>query len=247
MIEAERIQIAQAQDVVVPITYSSRMEDNEIIVPTRLSLLAFDVACLEATQEGADLLVIAGEQSWKESHRTTGDTLVTAMPQGTPNPIVLRDPTTRLINTAFQTEALGEALDEDHRITLVGWGFHRDRFLDNLERNAPDLEVDERDFVIVDRVLDDIWETAKLWNGDREAMERAFMQRYGFEPGIGWPEVQERGIATFTAHEQRFIMRALHRLSKGGQLAKFASEKIVRKGRLDDLKTDGTAKYGYSS
>lgn len=247
MINAELLQIEQANHVVVPITYSSRMEENEIIVPTRLSLLAFDVACLAAVEEGADALVIAGEQTWRESFRTTGDTLVSAMSPGAPNPIVLRNRDNRLINSAFQAEALGDALNENHRITLVGWGFHRDRFLDNLQRTAPHLEVDERDFVIVDRALDDIWETAKPWGGDHEAMERAFMQRYGFEPGVGWPEVQERGIATFTAHEQRFMMRALHGLSKSGWLAKFASEKIIRKGRVDDLEPDGTAYIGYSS
>lgn len=235
MIEAEFqiAQIQQATNIIVPVTYSSRMEDDGRIEPSRLSLLAYDVACYQALEQDTDLMVMAAEQSYRGSPLTTGDVLLPYRPQGMPESVVLHNPDNRLINTAYQTEALADVLIPGQWITFVGWEYHRDRLMDNLA--APELEAQ---YVTVDSVIDGLWKTAALWGGDHDAKRQAFASRYGFT--VEWPEVRDRAIAAFAPREKGWMMRAAHKLSPRGTLLKKVSSHS-NTGRLDDITPDGYA------
>lgn len=223
--------IAQAADIVVPITYSSRLEDG-VVEPSRLSLLAFDAACFVAQDSNADLITIAGEQSYTSPITTTGEALRRYTPPSSPGVAVLSHSRNRLINTAYQAEALAKVFDDRHNVTLVGWGFHRERVLQNLGAQG----LHNATYVCAESVIDRLWQTAGLWRGDNSKMLYQFSQRYGFT--VEWPAIKERALADFARREQR--TRLGQHLGKSGWAFKLAS-RIRGGGRYDDITDDGEA------
>lgn len=227
----EELQFLEAEHVVVPITYST----NPDIIPSRMSRLAFDVACYIAILTKADRMMIAGEQSHSWHHMTTGDLLAREAPKEAPEITILRDPDNRLLNTAFQGEKLAEKLSPEQRITLVGWGFHETRVLENLFAHTPE-ELKNVEYTSVESVIDELWQSASLWNGDHEAMRQEFRSRYGFE--VDWPQIKERGLRKYEKREQR--TRLWQHLGKSGWFFKLVT-RLRKGGRYDDLSPTGEA------
>lgn len=218
--------LGSGEIVVVPITYSTNPEGN----PSRLSLMAFDVACYIAKLQSANRLIIAGEQSWSSYHLTTGDLLAKIAPDYIPKTTVLRDDN-RLLNTPRQGKKLAEELDLTQAITLVGYGFHEKRVTHNIEAHAEDpLSLS---YVAAEDVIDKLWDTAALWDGDYEAMRQDFRSRYGFE--VDWPVVK-KAIKKFGHREH--ITRATHIFGKSGWVIDKATSRR-NCGRYDDISPTG--------
>lgn len=216
---------------VVPITYSTRREqglDGHKLYPSRLSLMAYDAACFVAASRNISRLVIAGEQSYSDDDRTTGDLLHQHTHPSLDFEItVLRDEDNRLLNTPHQVDALSDEFAPDQKVTVVCWKFHEQRLRQGFEAKAdtPQLE-----FIAVEEVISDLWESAALWGGDRQAMAQEFRQRYQMQ--AGWEAVLSRGIPDFERRE-RLTRLAMH-LGKSGWVLKLLT-RLRSSGRYDDI------------
>lgn len=227
MITADGTQfIGSGEVVVVPITYSTNPEGQ----PSRMSLMAFDVACYIAAVQKANRLIIAGEQSWSAFHMTTGDLLEKITPDYIEHTTVLRDED-RLLNTPRQGKKLAQALEPTQAITLVGFGFHEMRVRDNI--NAYSTEPLQLSYEAVEKVINELWETAGLWRGNRELMEHEFRQRYGYE--VDWPVVK-KALKRFERREH--VTRATHIFGKNGRVID-ALTNWRDCGRYDDISPQG--------
>lgn len=218
---------------VVPFTYSSRLEltdGGHRVVPSRLSLMAYDAACYVARNSGAKRLVIAGEQSYCHSEITTGDALEAYTPpsQHELELTVLRHEGNRLLNTPHQVDALADEFQPEDVVTVVCWGFHEERIRDGFASKRNKSPVVE--FMHVEDVIDHLWETAALWGGDHAAMGREFRERYDLK--APWEAVASRGIREFARRER--LTRLAMRAGKSGWLLKMLT-KIRGAGRYDDI------------
>lgn len=218
---------------VVPFTYSSRLEhvDGEHrVVPSRLSLMAYDAACYVARSNGAKHLVIAGEQSYSHSEITTGDALEahTHPSQHELELTVLRHEGNRLLNTPHQVDALADEFQPEDIVTVVCWGFHEQRIRDGFASKRDKSPVVE--FVHVEDVIDHLWETAALWDGDHAAMAEDFWDRYDLE--VDWSTVMSRGVAKFEHRE--CVTRVAMKFGKNGWLLKLLT-RLRGTGRYDDI------------
>lgn len=220
-------------DHVVPFTYSSRLEreDGEHrVVPSRLSLMAYDAACYVARNGGAKRLVIAGEQSYSHSEITTGDALEahTHPSQHELELTVLRHEGNRLLNTPHQVDALADEFKPEDVVTIVCWGFHEQRIREGFASKRKRSPVVE--FVHVEDVIDHLWETAALWDGDQVVMNREFRERYDLQ--APWEAVLSRGVCEFARRER--VTRIAMKAGKSGWLLKMLT-KIRGAGRYDDI------------
>lgn len=225
--------VAEKSDrtAVVPFTYSTRRTEannGTVLEPSRLSLMAYDAALYVAQQSGVNKIVIAGEQSYREDPRTTGDLLIEHTHLDHELQItVLRNEDNRLLNTPHQVDALGDKFNPEDIVTVVCWGFHEERIRKGFgaQKNSPIVE-----FIHVEDVIDHLWETAALWDGDTEAMRRDFKARYNIQ--TGWEAVAGRGIRAFEKREQ--LTRIAMKVGHNGWLLKLLTG-LRGKGRYDDI------------
>lgn len=224
-------QINEARRAHIAITYSH---------PSMLGLLAYDAACYVATQNKADIMIIAGEQSWSDDPTTTGEALAKLAPVGMLTEVVpLRNDNNRLINTSFQAIELAQTIPEGLQTTITAWQFHEGRVEDNIAHNGGEFL---RTYVAADPIIEMLWNTAGLWHGDRAKMENAWHERYGFE--VDWPTVRDNAIQEFADRENGKKMQWLHRRSPGGFAFRALStgrKLLGQAGRLDDIDAYGNA------
>ena len=222
---------ATPDQTVVPITYSSRKELNpegHDLYPSRLSLMAYDAACYVAAGRDVKRLVIAGEQSYSDDDRTTGDLLHHhTHPTLDFDISVLRDTDNRLLNTPHQVDALSDEFGPDQKVVVVCWRFHEKRLRQGFgaKANTPQLE-----FIAVEDVISDLWNSAALWNGDPQLMAQEFRDRYQIQ--VGWEDVLSEGIPAFERRE-RLTRLAMH-FGKSGWLLKLLTG-LRSSGRYDDI------------
>lgn len=232
-----------AVNAVVPFTYSTRRSGapgEYVFEPSRLSLMAYDAALYVADQSGTNKIVIAGEQSYREDPRTTGDLLIEHTHSDHELEItVLRNETNRLLNTPHQVDALGDEFKPEDVVTVVCWGFHEERIITGFsaQKNGPIVE-----FIHVEDVIDHLWETAALWGGDTQAMRRDFRARYDIQ--AGWEAVVGHGLRVFEKRER--LTRIAMKAGKNGWLLKLLTG-LRGKGRYDDIDEFAMPKKGVTS
>jgi len=218
------------KDIVVPITYSSVYKDGQL-VPSTLSHIVADVATLIA--EDHHMLVVAGEQSYRDHPENTGHLLTPRLARFGHDVHAFNHGRNRLLNTAYQTRLLAGRLSLAKSVTLVGWDYHLDRVVGNLRarRFSPDLRM-----ISADSVLDDLWKSAELWGGDHELMEADFKQKYGLE--VGWPEVRDNALV---ALKKREVLTRRAQLGDGAGRILMLLTTLMDSGRHDDVAPDGSA------
>lgn len=190
--------------------------------------MAYDAALYVAEQSGVNKIVIAGEQSYREDARTTGDLLKDHTHEDHEFEItVLRNEANRLLNTPHQVDALSDEFKPEDVVTVVCWGFHEERIKKGFsaQKNGPIVE-----FIHVEDVIGHLWETAALWGGDTQAMCRDFKTRYAIQ--TGWEAVASRGIRSFEKREQ--LTRIAMKFGHSGWLLKLLTG-LRGKGRYDDI------------
>ena len=225
--------IAEKSDrtAVIPFTYSTRKTEafeGHLLEPSRLSLMAYDAALYVAQQSGVNKIVIAGEQSYREDSRTTGDLLIEhTHPDHEFEITILRNDANRLLNTPHQVDALSDEFKPEDIVTVVCWGFHEERIKKGFDaqKNGPIVE-----FIHVEDVIGHLWETAALWDGDTETMRRDFKARYNIR--TGWEAVASRGIHAFEKRER--LTRLAMKVGNNGWLLKLLTG-LRGKGRYDDV------------
>lgn len=220
-----------AEPAVVPFTYSSRCEviDGEHrVVPSRLSLMAYDAACYVAKNGDVRRLVVAGEQSYSHDSRTTGDVLHEHTPAEAHglDITILRNTGNRLLNTPYQVDALAKELTQDDAVTVVCWGFHEWRIKQGflVQKSSPALE-----FIRVEDVIDGMWGDMSIW-GDVETRREIFRGRYGLK--VDWDVVKGRGLDQFETRERRTRIAMI--AGRNGWLLKLLT-RARGKGRYDDI------------
>lgn len=216
--------------VLVPITYSSVVEHGRL-APSRLSTLSYLTALAIAQMQPErerPAIVMAGEQSYREDPRTTGDLLVARF-NNVPlshDVTVLRDEETRLLNTTYQMAALvtyfSTAGNEDKYPYFVGFGYHLPRVRRNLHRAG--IVIGDNQQFSVNTVL------GLMEQFDHNSMT-AILGRTRFEPDIMWSAIEQR----------------MRRLSRRERITSIADRlylinlltQLRGKGRFDQLTAHG--------
>lgn len=223
---------------VVIFTYSSIMKEEGTLQPSRLSAMAADAAFLRAAELNADGIVIAAERAYGQDTPCTGELVEASAPENTPPIRLLKNHENDLLNTSYQVQELAREMRKGMHLTMVGWGFHQLRILANLKA----LGIQGFPYEPAEDIINRVWQTASLWDGDRLAMSNAFRSRYGFE--VDWPEVRDgQGLRDFAYREQR-TRRALL-LGKDGRAINWATT-LKGSGRRDDLDPYGNADFGHA-
>lgn len=220
-----------SSDTVIPITYSTRREQGENgheLYPSRLSLMAYDAACYVAAKRNIKRLAIAGEQSYSDDDRTTGDLLhYHTHPTLDFEITVLRDEDNRLLNTPHQVDALSDEFAADQNVVVVCWAFHEKRLRQGFAAKSDSPQIE---FVHVEDVISELWESAELWGGNRQKMAQEFRDRYDIQ--ASWEAVLSRGLPSFERREK--ITRLAMLAGKSGWLLKLLTG-LRNQGRYDDI------------
>lgn len=232
---AETAQTADTEAAAL-MTYSSGEKDG-YIDPSKLTKLAALALRQHVGDQSVDL-IIAPEESYL-GRPTTGELLIQKeeyrqlLPSSmTVDIIKPTDENDRLLNTTVQVEALIDRAAERGigSLTVVGWGFHKERVMNLFKGYADGL-------IAVDyiRVEDEL---EKLQDDNPDEMSIQLLE-VGFNPGITLEDVLKRGVAEFAKREVW-----TNRFSLGkGRLIKWAS-RFRGVGRYDDLGNNGHAVIG---